>query len=58
MARTKRGNNGNTAILPYKKQWLAAVNHLCYELYPRYISNQNNYGFIRDVLNEKKVLYP
>ena len=50
MAYSKWSITNNIANLPYKKQCITVINHLCHELYPKYKSNESIYGFIKEII--------
>jgi len=58
MLRSRRTTLHASNPCPNKKQRLEAIRRLCTDIYPKYKSASSNYGFIKQVAQENKQLYP
>ena len=58
MTRSKRNNSNQNCSKPTKKQRVEAINRLCTEFYPKYVSSTSNYGAVKQLIESNKELYP
>ena len=58
MTRSKRNNSNQNCSKPTKKQRVEAINRLCTEFYPKYVSSTSNYGAVKQLIESNKELCP